>query len=96
MPSTSTVSSGSASRPTSIVALASGVLGLVSSKVSSLESPDALKRRIAEATRFIALDRLATSPQCGFASTVAGNPITKTDERAKLALVLSTARTVWH
>jgi 5-methyltetrahydropteroyltriglutamate--homocysteine methyltransferase len=72
------------------------VLGLVSSKVPSLEGLDALKRRIEEATRFIDLDRLAISPQCGFASTVAGNPVTEADERAKLALVVSTARTLWH
>src|SRR5205807_203732 len=67
------------------------VLGLISSKLPALESLDALKRRTAEATKFIDLDRLAISPQCGFASTVAGNPVTEADERAKLALVVNAA-----
>ena len=71
------------------------VLGLVSSKLPALESLDALKRRTGEAARFIDLDRLAISPQCGFASTVAGNPVTEADERAKLALVVNAARTIW-
>jgi len=72
------------------------VLGLVSSKLPALESLDALKRRTDEATKFIALERLAISPQCGFASTVAGNPITEADERAKLALVVNAAKAIWH
>jgi 5-methyltetrahydropteroyltriglutamate--homocysteine methyltransferase len=71
------------------------VLGLVSSKISVLENLDVLKRRTEEATRFIDLDRLAISPQCGFASTVAGNPITDADERAKLTLVVEAARAIW-
>ena len=71
------------------------VLGLVSSKLPALESLDALKRRTDEATRFIDLDRLAISPQCGFASTVAGNPVTEADERAKLQLVVDAARAIW-
>ena len=71
------------------------VLGLVSSKLPALEDLDALKRRVDEATRHIDLDQLAISPQCGFASTVAGNPLTDADERAKLALVVSTARAIW-
>ena len=72
------------------------VLGLISSKMPALESLDTLKRRTEKATQFIDLDRLAISPQCGFASTVAGNPITETDERAKLALVVQAAKAIWE
>jgi len=72
------------------------VLGLVSTKTPSLESLDDLKRRAEDAARYIDLDRLAISPQCGFASTVAGNPITEADERAKLARVVEAARTIWQ
>ena len=71
------------------------VLGLVSSKTAALEPLDLLKRRIDEASRHIDLDRLAISPQCGFASTVAGNPVTEADERAKLRRVVETADAVW-
>jgi 5-methyltetrahydropteroyltriglutamate--homocysteine methyltransferase len=71
------------------------VLGLVSTKTPVLESLDDLKRRTEEAARYIDLDRLAISPQCGFASTVAGNPLTETDERAKLALVVAAASNIW-
>ena len=71
------------------------VLGLVSSKTPVLESLDLLKRRTEEATHYIDLDRLAISPQCGFASTVAGNPLTEADERAKLALVVEAADAIW-
>lgn len=72
------------------------VLGLVSTKTPSLESLGDLKRRAEDAARYIDLDRLAISPQCGFASTVAGNPITEADERAKLARVVEAARTIWQ
>ena len=72
------------------------VLGLVSSKVPTLERPDDLKRRVHEATQYIDLERLAISPQCGFASTVAGNPLTEADERAKLGLIVETAKMIWH
>jgi methionine synthase II (cobalamin-independent) len=72
------------------------VLGLISSKIPVLEDLDALKRRIEEASRFIEPERLAVSPQCGFASSAAGNPVTETDQRAKLALVVEAARTFWH
>jgi 5-methyltetrahydropteroyltriglutamate--homocysteine methyltransferase len=72
------------------------VLGLISSKTPALESLADLKRRIEQATRYIDLDRLAISPQCGFASTVAGNPVTETDERAKLKLVVDAANEIWH
>jgi methionine synthase II (cobalamin-independent) len=71
------------------------VLGLISSKTPALEPLDLLKRRVEEATLYIDLDRLAISPQCGFASTVAGNPITEIDERAKLALVVEAAKVIW-
>jgi 5-methyltetrahydropteroyltriglutamate--homocysteine methyltransferase len=72
------------------------VLGLVSSKTPALEPLDTLKRRTDEAARHIDLDRLAISPQCGFASTVAGNPVSEADERAKLRLVVDAARAIWH
>jgi len=71
------------------------VLGLISTKTPVLESLDALKRRTEEATRYIGLDRLAIGPQCGFASTVAGNPLSEADERAKLELVVTAARRIW-
>jgi 5-methyltetrahydropteroyltriglutamate--homocysteine methyltransferase len=71
------------------------VLGLVSSKTPALESKDALKRRIDEAARHAPLDQLALSPQCGFASSAGGNPLTEDDQRRKLALVVEVAREVW-
>ena len=71
------------------------VLGLISTKTPALESADDLKRRIAEAARSIDLDRLAVGPQCGFASTVAGNPVSEADQRAKLARTVEVARAVW-
>ncbi len=71
------------------------VLGLISSKSPVLEKPDDLLKRIEEAARFVDKDRLAISPQCGFASTVAGNPISEADQRAKLALCVDVARTAW-
>ena len=72
------------------------MLGLISTKTPVLESLDELKRRAEEAARYIDLNRLAISPQCGFASTVAGNPLTEVDERAKLALVVEAARAIWQ
>ena len=71
------------------------VLGLVSSKFPELESKDALKRRIDEASKFIDLDQLSISPQCGFASTAPGNRISAADQRAKLSLVVEVANEVW-
>jgi 5-methyltetrahydropteroyltriglutamate--homocysteine methyltransferase len=71
------------------------VLGLVSSKVPGLESPDDLRRRIEEASKYVPIENLALSPQCGFASTAPGNLLTVDDERRKLALVAETAREVW-
>ncbi len=72
------------------------VLGLVSSKTPHLESLENLKYRTHEAAAYIDLDRLAISPQCGFASTVAGNPLTEFDERAKLSLVVRAAQDIWQ
>ena len=71
------------------------VLGLVTSKKPRLESEEELKRRIAEAARYIPLDRLALSPQCGFASTMEGNRLSIDDERQKLELVGRVAKAVW-
>ncbi len=71
------------------------VLGLVSSKNAKLESKDLLKRRIGEASKFIALDQLAISPQCGFASTAPGNKVDVKIQIAKLRLVVEVAREVW-
>jgi 5-methyltetrahydropteroyltriglutamate--homocysteine methyltransferase len=71
------------------------VLGLVSTKVSELETVDQLKRRIDEAAKFIPLDQLAISPQCGFASDVVGNLISEDDQKRKLEVVVETARQVW-
>jgi 5-methyltetrahydropteroyltriglutamate--homocysteine methyltransferase len=72
------------------------VLGLISSKLPALESVDEIKHRVAEASRYVDLDQLAISPQCGFASTVAGNPLSEINERAKLALVVTTAKSIWR
>ncbi|PYM11197.1 MAG: hypothetical protein DMD81_27590, partial [Candidatus Rokuibacteriota bacterium] len=70
------------------------VLGLVSTKVSQLESPDDLLRRIDEAAKYVPLSNLALSPQCGFASVAAGNEISWDDQRRKLELIVETARRV--
>ena len=72
------------------------MLGLVSSKTPALESLDTLKHRTDEAAKFIDLDRLALSPQCGFASSAAGNPLTESDEIAKLKRVVEAARVIWN
>jgi 5-methyltetrahydropteroyltriglutamate--homocysteine methyltransferase len=71
------------------------VLGLVSSKTPQLESLDLLRKRTEEAARYIELSQLAISPQCGFASTMGGNPVTEADERAKLRLCVEAARKIW-
>jgi 5-methyltetrahydropteroyltriglutamate--homocysteine methyltransferase len=71
------------------------VLGLVTTKKPQLESADELRRRIAEASRYVPRERLALSPQCGFASTIEGNRISLEDQRRKLELVASVAREVW-
>jgi 5-methyltetrahydropteroyltriglutamate--homocysteine methyltransferase len=71
------------------------VLGLVTTKKGALESKDAIKRRIDEAAKYLPLDQLALSPQCGFSSTVAGNRLTVDEQAAKLRLVAEVARDVW-
>jgi 5-methyltetrahydropteroyltriglutamate--homocysteine methyltransferase len=71
------------------------VLGLVTSKRPALESKDEIKRRIDEAAKYVPLEQLCLSPQCGFSSTVEGNALTIEEEKAKLRLVVDTAREVW-
>ena len=71
------------------------VLGLVTTKKPHLPSVDELRRRIDEAVKFVPLERLALSPQCGFASTMEGNRVTPEDQRKKLHRVAETARLVW-
>jgi methionine synthase II (cobalamin-independent) len=71
------------------------VLGLVSSKLPELESRDHLKRRIDEASKYVPLENLAISPQCGFASTMEGNLLTEDEQWRKLKLVVDTATQVW-
>ena len=71
------------------------VLGLVSTKVPELESRDELRRRIDAASAHVPIERLALSPQCGFASDFRGNPITEDDQWRKLELVASVAQEVW-
>jgi 5-methyltetrahydropteroyltriglutamate--homocysteine methyltransferase len=71
------------------------VLGLISSKVPQMEDPDQLAKRVDEASRYVPLESLALSPQCGFASTAEGNLITEDRQWAKLKLVVDTARRVW-
>jgi 5-methyltetrahydropteroyltriglutamate--homocysteine methyltransferase len=71
------------------------VLGLVSSKVPLLERPADLERRIEAAARFVPLENLCLSPQCGFASTAVGNQVTEDDQRRKLELVVHVAAEIW-
>jgi 5-methyltetrahydropteroyltriglutamate--homocysteine methyltransferase len=71
------------------------VLGLISSKTPALEDSAALKARVEDATRYVSLDRLAVSPQCGFASVDTGNPVTAAVQEAKLRLVVELARDIW-
>jgi methionine synthase II (cobalamin-independent) len=71
------------------------VLGLVSTKVTDLETIDQLKRRIDEASRYAPLEQLALSPQCGFSSDVVGNLISEDDQKRKLEIVVETSRQVW-
>jgi 5-methyltetrahydropteroyltriglutamate--homocysteine methyltransferase len=71
-------------------------LGLITSKTGTLETPDAVKRRIEAASQFAPLDQLALSPQCGFASTCEGNAVSPDEQWRKLKLVSDIARDVWH
>ncbi len=72
------------------------VLGLITTKSGQLESQDELLRRIDEAARYVPLENLALSPQCGFASTLVGNGVSWDEQRRKLELVVDTARRVWR
>jgi 5-methyltetrahydropteroyltriglutamate--homocysteine methyltransferase len=71
------------------------VLGLATSKSGKLESKDELKRRIDEAAKYVSLDQLGLSPQCGFASTEEGNVLTEDEQWAKLARIVEVADEVW-
>ncbi len=71
------------------------VLGLVTTKRGELENPDVLKRRIDEAAKYVPLDQLCLSPQCGFSSTVEGNVLTADEQKAKLALIVQVASEIW-
>jgi 5-methyltetrahydropteroyltriglutamate--homocysteine methyltransferase len=72
------------------------VLGLVTTKTAELESKDALKKRIDEASKYVPLENLCLSPQCGFSSTHHGNNLSEDDQWRKLARIVETAREVWH
>ena len=71
------------------------VVGLVTSKTGTLEKKDDIKRRIEEATKYVALDQMCLSPQCGFASTEEGNILAEDEQWAKLAMIVEIAREVW-
>ena len=71
------------------------VLGLITTKRSELESMNFLRERVSEASRYVSMERLGISPQCGFASSIVGNRISLEDQRRKLELVVNTARVVW-
>jgi methionine synthase II (cobalamin-independent) len=71
------------------------VVGVITSKSGALESKDDIKRRLEEASRFVSLDQLALSPQCGFASTEEGNILTEEEQWAKLRLAVEVAQDVW-
>ena len=71
------------------------VLGLVTTKRGELEDPDVLKRRIEQASKFVPLDQLCLSPQCGFSSIVEGNVLSYDQEVAKLELIVKVAQDVW-
>jgi 5-methyltetrahydropteroyltriglutamate--homocysteine methyltransferase len=71
------------------------VVGVITSKSGALESKDDIKRRFEEASRFVSLDQLALSPQCGFASTEEGNILTEEEQWAKLRLAVEVAQDVW-
>ncbi len=71
------------------------VLGLVTTKTPRREPPSELKQRIEEASALVPLERLALSPQCGFATSVIGNRITVDDQKRKLRVICETAKEVW-
>ena len=72
------------------------VLDILSSKRAALETKDFVRRRIDEATKYVALDQLCLSPQCGFASTELGNALSLQEQNAKLQLVVELAREIWR
>jgi len=72
------------------------VLGLVSTKKAAMETPAELSQRISEAARYVPLERLGISPQCGFASSIIGNRISAEAQRRKLELLTRTAQSVWN
>ena len=71
------------------------VLGLITTKVGTLETKDDIKRRLDEASKYVSLDQVCLSPQCGFSSTVHGNDIARESQAAKIKLVVDVAREVW-
>ena len=71
------------------------VLGVITSKFGALESKDRIKRRIEEASKYMPLDQICLSPQCGFASHTGGNLLTEDDQRAKLRHVVEIAQEIW-
>ena len=71
------------------------VLGLITTKTGRVETVDELLRRIEDATRYISIDQLALSPQCGFASEIGGNVLSEEDQWRKLDVMLETAARVW-
>ena len=72
------------------------VIGIMSTKTAALEPLELLQRRTGEAAKCIDLERLAVGPQCGFASTVAGNPLTEAQQRAKLERLVEASRIIWR
>ena len=71
------------------------MLGLVTTKIGTLESKDDLKRRIDEASKFVPLENLCLSPQCGFASTEEGNILAEEEQWAKLRMIVELAEEIW-
>ena len=71
------------------------VLGLVTTKTGKLESRDLIKQRIEEAAKYISLDQLCLSPQCGFASSEEGNTLAEDEQWAKLAMIVETTKEIW-
>ncbi len=71
------------------------VLGLVTTKRARLESTEELRQRISDASRYIPIERLGLSPQCGFSSSIVGNSISMEDQHRKLELVVKAAKVVW-
>jgi 5-methyltetrahydropteroyltriglutamate--homocysteine methyltransferase len=72
------------------------VLGIMSTKSAELESADFLKRRVEEATKYAPLEQLGIAPQCGFARSIGGRPMTQERQEEKLARLIEVARSVWH